>query len=475
LYVSIRAYVLSFTIDESQSVILAQQSNYWELIRYVKPESNNHFLITIWLKKCISLGIWQEWILRIPCVLATLVFIVFAWRLAKLLSDDFLLKTVFFILFLANPFVADFFSLARGYGLGIAFQMASLFYIVQFMQEKQAKNLLKTLFFAAIATLGHFMFLNFFMAITALCLFVLTYIKFFEGYTSWKKSFMYLLIIALGLGLFLFAPLQNLIKNGPKNYGDKNGFIADTFQSLLRSSYSGASDMGDTPLLWVLIYTLFGLAILHGCGAIYAWWKKGRLMQYFKFASGFAIFWLMALVIQVLHYGFKQAFPVTRMTIFLYLPFALTLAGGICAMQQLKFQKIWAISVGILASVGFMQAANFSYTIEWAGHAIDRDIIDYLKETEGNRTEKEQIGITTNTYFEQGINFYKNQNKIKWIHPVAQWQPHEKKPDTEYLVIYSNDWLKVDSLIYKRVHIIDGPDYMGWNSNISIYKKKTSN
>jgi hypothetical protein len=472
LYVAIRAQSVGFTIDESQSVFLAKENSYWDLIRYKKPESNNHFMISVWLKFCLKSGVWQEWILRLPCVLATLVFLRYAYKLSQLISTDKWISIACFILFLANPFVDDFFSLARGYGLGIAFQMASMYYLVRFFDGLLAKNIGKCLFFAALATLGHFMFLNFYLTIAGLVLVILIWDSMVNQFNNGKKIAIYWALITGLLAWFLYVPLTNLIKNGPKNYGSNKGFVADTFQSMVRSSYSGSTDIGDTPVLWAMIYGLLGLTMLVGIFTLTQWLRDRKSLSNLALLMGFATFIGMALVTILLNLCFKQPYPVTRMTIAFYLPMALTISAGFCALQSTIGSRFLAAFWVILALLGFFRAANLTYTIEWAGHALDREIVQWLAQNENQRSEQDKLTITANSYFAPGIHFYTEKQKMKWIKEISYCQPPDLGPKSDYLILYATQRNLVDTNIYQQKVRLVSNEYLAWNADAMIFKKK---
>jgi hypothetical protein len=473
IYIAYRANSVGFTIDESQSVFIAKATHPYDLINYTNGETNNHFLISLWLRHCIlKFGYWQEWALRLPCVLAALFFIGYAWRTAKLIAPNYWTSIACFVLFLSNPFVDDFFSLARGYGLGIAFQMVSMFYFIRFLQVLQPKDMLKTMLFAAIATLGHFMLLNYFLTLFGLCFMAVMWLIYYENFKSWKLTLFYWATIAASLAYYLQTPFKNIIKTKPSNYGDYNGFVADTFQSLIRSSYSGAHDMGDTPLLWSIIYGLLGLTLLKGCLVMIDWLRDKHSLQKLSLLAGIAIFIGMAVVVTLLNVLYQQPFPVTRMTISFFLPMSITLAAGLNAIKNEKISKIWAISLGILASIGFFRAANLSYTIEWAGHALDRDMIAWIANHERNQKNEKQYSIASDSYFAPGIHYYTEKEKLKWIKELSQFLSPDLTKTSDYLVIYSKDRNSVDTSIYQKMTLLTSNEYMAWNADIMIYKKK---
>ena len=77
-------------------------------------------------------------IARLPNIIAFVVYAYFAYRFADHLLY-FFSGMALFILLLFNPFVLEFFSLARGYGLAMAFELGSLFYLMIFSNALEWK------------------------------------------------------------------------------------------------------------------------------------------------------------------------------------------------------------------------------------------------------------------------------------------------------------------------------------------------
>src|SRR5665213_1523943 len=135
-YTISRAFLLSFTRDESFTYLEYVRKGILVLSHYNTTSANNHLLNT-WLMELSSkiFGI-SEFSLRLPNVLAHTLFLIYSAKLVAKLNSNLLIIGSFLILNL-NPFLLDFFSLARGYGLSIALMMASLYYAYIFIAENR--------------------------------------------------------------------------------------------------------------------------------------------------------------------------------------------------------------------------------------------------------------------------------------------------------------------------------------------------
>jgi hypothetical protein len=128
-FVWVHAFGMDMTHDEAYSFRLIKTNYFIALF----GTANNHWLNSFFMEIFNDLfGDAPGWV-RLHSVLA---FPFFAWALYRLGS---LIKVrgaavVFWALVLFNPYVLDFFSLARGYGLAMTFQAWGLYYFVKTAQ-----------------------------------------------------------------------------------------------------------------------------------------------------------------------------------------------------------------------------------------------------------------------------------------------------------------------------------------------------
>ena len=119
-----KAYFDSFTHDESKTWLDSIHRSIIEIITFNYPESttNNHLLNTLLMKGCSVLFGDSEFSLRLPTWLAHFIYIYFTIRILQLFDNAWIIVSGFIILNF-NPYLVDFFSIARGYGLALAFMM----------------------------------------------------------------------------------------------------------------------------------------------------------------------------------------------------------------------------------------------------------------------------------------------------------------------------------------------------------------
>jgi len=172
IYVIVRAVRVPFTIDEAATYLNYVSSDVLGIFRF--DSTNNHFLNSLLTKLCWTLGGSSEFVLRLPNVLAYLIYLFFSFRLVHRFAKDKIIAVCGFLLLNLNPYVLDFFSLSRGYGLSLAFLTAALFFFLSFLgqtiegQPGQYRQLQLSLFAASLAVMSNFSLLNIYVSLAAL-------------------------------------------------------------------------------------------------------------------------------------------------------------------------------------------------------------------------------------------------------------------------------------------------------------------
>ena len=156
-YVAIRANALSFTYDEIVS---------YNTMLHFSPLSiglnaNNHILNTYLMKISYACLGFSEFALRFPNVLSFPIYFYGAFSISKHLLACFRLPTI--VLLTAMPFVIDFFSLARGYGIGLGLMLFSLACLLNFQTTSRILWAFFGIVSAALAVMANFTFLNYFL------------------------------------------------------------------------------------------------------------------------------------------------------------------------------------------------------------------------------------------------------------------------------------------------------------------------
>ncbi|MCX6311386.1 MAG: glycosyltransferase family 39 protein [Bacteroidetes bacterium] len=156
IYIIIRATVVSLTWDEAHTFFEYVRNPNWLLRDYNYMSANNHLLNTWLMKISIFLFGQSELALRLPNVLAGGLFLFLLVRLLTKIFSDWKMQLIGFILLACNPYVIDYFSIARGYGISISLMLGGIYFFYKFISTSfHTRDGLFALLLFAFATLAN--------------------------------------------------------------------------------------------------------------------------------------------------------------------------------------------------------------------------------------------------------------------------------------------------------------------------------
>jgi len=164
----------AFTFDEAATYLNYISASPLAIFNF--NSANNHLINTLLTKLAWVLGGSSEFVLRLPNLLAFVVYLLFSFLILDRFVKNKMITVCGYLLLSLNPYVLDFFSLCRGYGLSLAFLMASLFFFFSFMENtienkpKRYRPLNFSLAAAALAVLCNFSLLNVYISLAVLAL-----------------------------------------------------------------------------------------------------------------------------------------------------------------------------------------------------------------------------------------------------------------------------------------------------------------
>ncbi len=248
-YIILRASSIPWVHDESTSI-------YWyvergEFLPYVALwDAGNHFL-----SSAIGIVAHKIWGLSLPgsrigSILAFPIFAWGAWRVGEFISDRGI-RWVCWVALLMCPFLLDFFSLFRGYALGMAFWMMAIDGAIRYFRGSDPGDLIQllvSLFLADMAVLS-------LVPLWALIVSAIGVLEFFRwmkqrGSFPWRIGLTWFLLgaVPLAFGLLLAWEMR---RRALLYHGSTEGFIEVTLSSVAR--YVIGSDVPIVLALVVLI------------------------------------------------------------------------------------------------------------------------------------------------------------------------------------------------------------------------------
>jgi hypothetical protein len=329
-----RAAVQSVTYDEAYSY-LWYAHNSWQSI-FIGYLANNHILHSVLIKLMCDLFGASQLGLRLPSLLAGLLFLISAMRLSRLLTPrSHVAATLAFLALSINPLILDYLSMARGYSLALA--LFSFAMLVAFDLVSGAMPRARQFVFLGVS-LGLSVSANLTFLFPSAALFLVVALMFgIRGRTTpvsrmrfWLDLVRYGAVPAcLVAGSFLYLPLSSAKKD---NFYQGVPTLTDSVNSLVNSSLDHHPDNFGTYThsFPVVVYAAESALILTLIAAVWLLVRAIRSRQPPGAAAGRFLFLQLCVDFMVLfplaaHWITGVPFPGARTG--LYLVFCFTLMG----------------------------------------------------------------------------------------------------------------------------------------------------
>jgi len=214
-YSTFRSVVMGITHDESFTYVMCVPLTVWEVISYQEIQSaNNHIFNTLLMKLSIGMFGNAEWALRLPNIFGHFLYIFFSVRIIKSTFSWTFLGLLAIILLNFNPYLTDFFSVARGYGLAIGLMMTSVYFFLRHLSSKDLKYWVLSLFFAFLSVWANFIYLLYFVSLVGIYAIVEfeRYWRSTQNFRALLRGQMFSFIGALCLAAAIAVPILKLSK-----------------------------------------------------------------------------------------------------------------------------------------------------------------------------------------------------------------------------------------------------------------------
>jgi len=428
IYTASRAYLLSFTIDEATTYLNFCLGSYHDIFHPAWTDANNHVLNSVLMKFFSSLLPVSEFTLRLPSLLAHVVFLVFTWLLLKDIKNE-RLRMAMYLLINLNPFLLDFFSMARGYALSWACMAASLYCLKCFLenQNRKAINIGLGILLAALAVLANFAMLSFYIVLNVFCAFAAMYNALvYQKKTlrlNWIWVWLFSIVIIgwplVNYTLETLAATQNPVALVPV---EKGAFWGDFMTGMAKVSDYGVSypDFYYTiikgiflaAIIGCFVFILSGISIKKRLSDAYVSLQvrivSGARPGYVFFIALFFVFSLI-LVASVMKYYVQGAqFVFDRTTLFMIVAWLILLAYVLSVIKNTYVVRAVAFVILAFSLVRFAMALNISYSIDWKMNANVKQMMLDLGNQQAQPPYKDKDNILqTKWEYASACQFYK--------------------------------------------------------------------
>nr|WP_294858001.1 hypothetical protein [uncultured Fluviicola sp.] len=438
-YVLIRGFTLGITHDEALTYKIVQGDE------ALRGTANHHWLNTQLSSFCTYLFGAKEFILRLPNILSFAVFWLFLFRISLTFLKSSFTQITLLLLLCGNPFILDFFSLCRGYGLSLAFVTASLFYlfrIVDLKTDSQPIHYYLSAIFSVLALSANLNTLNYFLIAVALIL-----LSAFVFKPKNRIILLSILLILIGTSLYFSLDRLFFLRDQKQLYFG-TGNLNSTIDNLIYSSFYIKDGFKEAIVLRYLLYVLLLLA---GFLAI----RRKQLFNPGAYALIILASILIALVAENLL--FEALYPINRSSLYL---FPIILLAFLLNIDGLKFKLVRTLI--ILSSISFVVVNipfyNFKKTMTWPE---DQDIKKGMLSIKNDVTNKSIHTAECFWIYEPMINYY----RVEYQVPIQEVFREDVKMEAEYVLFQS-----ASSVDIKGYQILK--DY-SMESGLILYKRES--
>jgi len=404
-YVLVRAFSVGATIDEITTMEGARALSFLDILSQSHPTANNHVLNSLLLKALFSLGTSSLVIIRLPNVLAFILYLYWGYKISfKKLSPFVGLGC--FALLMCNPFLLDFFGLARGYGLALGFMMGALYFGTEFFESRVVSNLTKALLLASLSVLSLFSMIYFWGGLAA----TLTLACFLRrDWGTFKKSLLCCFIIGSALLTCIAVPVFRLKESGALYYGGDNSFYSDTLVSLVRYSlYS----LDITSIVYVTLNFYLGSVILI---AVVSYLRIGTLGSSKSAFLGVSVISVGLLILA--HHLAGVLYPINRVGLFLYPLSVFLLCFSLNDFSRYLRVAILSLFLGVF-TINFIAKGNFYRTALWSFDAHTEEILNQINEAGKGKGAIVRFACTPAIY--PSVNYYAERNNYEFLEVVQE-------------------------------------------------------
>ncbi len=320
-------------------------------------DANNHFFLS--LLAGFFTRVFQSdsmFLMRLGSLLAFPIYFWSAYRLKFLFQQ----KWNFYALLIAlttSAFLIEFFGLARGYGLALAFLVFSLQQMIAYFHSGSKKAMIGALTGWVLAVYSSLTFLPF----------ALIGVVFIGLFTVKRKFNVWLIPIALAfIPLAYFIEYSFILKKlGKLYYGGTEGFFANTIHSLTRYVWRIETIWVDVVLILLTCLILFV--------TVKRYWKSKNLFDSKMIFSLFYFFAIASILAQRWVLGVN--FPEDRTALYLVIFFFGALFFSIDEFTQKKGVGLFFAGFSL---VFFLLTMNLTHSVAFYQEHLDKKLLTLI-------------------------------------------------------------------------------------------------
>ena len=477
VYCLVRSVTVPIFHDEAVTACYLAPDTFSNIFSYnVFFHTNNHWLNTLLIKILVSIFGLSELVIRVPALAGLVIYLWAALRLSTwLLPVQWQWAGLSVLLF--NPFVLDFFSAARGYGLGTGLITAALFILIQEISQKLERvdpvKICVAFVLLSFSVAANFTFFHVYV-VSLIVMSVALILKKGQSPASVrgkiKGLFMAMLpgVLVLALSIRPMIFVSTILRDKTMYSGGECGFWSSTVKSLVEAVLYGvpyALNMQGALEVFIFMVVIASFGVI----VYYLISKKpwpGSLISLSMVLSVVA----GVAAIMVVQWNMMGVKYVTGRHAIYLIPLFLIMAVSLSAIGlSVRSKTARAISGIFLLVLAFFSAGHFFKTMNTSSFFIIpqkesvKQAIDHIALVQhAKHLPDDTISLCSSRLFIPHVRFYKMKYGLNWLKELDYEQGCELDGDYDYYYLFKagdmerlNDKSVINSLApYKRLKIV---------------------
>lgn len=442
ILIAYKVFNVPITHDEVATTIHYSNYSYWEIMMYPDASPNNHILNTLFTKTFLYLFGNDQWVVRLPNLLSFILYSLGVFKIIQIIIGQ---KSYFFIaaalLFVANPYLMDFFGLSRGYGMASSFCLFSLSYLISGFRYIKSKHIWIALITACLACYSSFTLL-FFLGATALVSIIYFFINEREFFFN---RILKVVLFSVGFLLLIALPLYKMQSTNQFVFWEANGFYEDTLRVFVILSLYGSDNSWfqefDAITTSIVFAVLINITII--AFSFFRSKVKGEKESVIIFVSTAVL--LLTVLFNVLQCNLLGT-PnlIGRTALFFYPLFIVSLLSlfGFLLRTKLRVLEIpLGLFIVFICMFHITKVTKLGSVKEWWYDANTFEVLNHIEKSNTG----EGVSLHTNWLFNPSFNFYKQTGKIPWLDLKDYNKEIDSLTNANYYYIRIEDYPKLEA------------------------------
>jgi hypothetical protein len=437
-----RAVTQPITTDEARVYLDYIHGQDFGAIFTRKYDAANHVLQTILSYWAVKLLGGREVVLRSPSLVAAVLYFIAIWRFAFLSFRRTWLAALAVGLAVLNPLLLDHFSLARGYGLGLALFTWSLYFSLRFLCDRNERVLTLAGLFLALSLTAN---LTFAIPGAGLAFALLASLPI--GLRHRAIAVRYAASALLPAALLLVVPLSSAHRTdfyfGSPTYA--GSIVELTNPSLVYGAQAPLFPDLTVPYVrtirqidyWIVPVALLGIGLVAGAG--FRDVKPSPAILGLRLSAGSVILAVLTLIVG--HRLSNLAYPYGRTGLYLLFLFPLAFLAAVNVLFDWGRAFRLAAIPGIAAMVLILSIYGLEFHTgnfeEWPFAADIKNVANLIQGRTGGRPAR----VDGSFVFAGPLNYYRDLYGWTWLDPAEQVGP---RPGYDFYLLVPEDRHFVD-------------------------------